>query len=244
MKNILIIGSTSAMAMHTARHFAQDGACLMLVARNEQKQTDLIADLKARGAAQVHHEVMDLADLYQHETLVHAAWEKLGQVDAVLMAHGVLGDQEEDQKDARRSYDIIHINFLSYVSLLTPLAEKMEAQGHGMLAVISSVAGLRGRKSNYIYGSSKAGLNAFLSGLRNRLEPKIQVCTILPGTVDTPMTEHMEKGPLFASADKVGEDIYQAMIKGKDVVYTPFYWRFIMLIIRMIPERIFKRLSI
>ena len=241
MKNILIIGSTSAMAIHTARHFADDGANFMLVARSEQKQNDLTSDLQARGARQVHQVIADLSDFDRHEELIQQAWEKLGTVDAVLIAHGILGDQTEDEQEARKAHDVIRMNFLSVVSLLTPLSNRMIEQGHGHIAVISSVAGLRGRQSNYIYGSSKAGLNAFLSGLRN--PQGITVSTIPPGTVDTPMTEHLEKGPLFASAEKVGAEIHAAMLKKKDIVYTPFYWRFIMLIICLSPEPIFKRLK-
>ena len=136
-------------------------------------------------------------------------------------------------------------NFLSVVSIVTPLANKMAEKKAGTIGVISSVAGLRGRKSNYIYGAAKGGLNVYLQGLRNRLtDDGVAVVTILPGFVDTPMTAHIEKGPLFASASTVGKGIHKALLAKKNVVYLPFFWQWIMLIIRLIPEPIFKKLSL
>jgi short-subunit dehydrogenase len=140
----------------------------------------------------------------------------------------------------------LDVNFLSVVSLLTPLANRFEANKHGTLAVISSVAGDRGRQSNYVYGAAKSGLDAFLQGLRNRLSKAgVHVVTVKPGFVATPMTAHLpQQGPLWAQPDDVAEGIVKAIDKQKDVVYLPGFWALIMLIIRLIPERIFKRLNL
>jgi short-subunit dehydrogenase len=134
---------------------------------------------------------------------------------------------------------------LSPIACLTWLANYFETRGKGNITVITSVAGDRGRQSNYIYGAAKGGLSIFLQGLRNRLAPKgVSVTTIKPGFIDTPMTAHIKKGPLFASPETVGKRIHQAMLKGESVVYTPFFWRFIMLIIQHIPEFIFKKMKL
>jgi short-subunit dehydrogenase len=231
--------------METLRRFAQDGAEMYLVDMREDRLSALKADLEVRGAKRVIIHAQDLSDLSHHQSLVDTAIEALGGLDAVFMAHGVLGDQQSAQTSVEESLRLIQINFISYVSLLTLIANYMEGQRRGIIAVISSVAGDRGRGSNYIYGSAMAGKTAFLSGLRNRLAKKgVQVLTIKPGMVDTPMTAHLPKNALFADPAEVGAGIYAAMKGGKDVVYLPFYWRYIMLVIRSLPEFIFKRLSL
>jgi decaprenylphospho-beta-D-erythro-pentofuranosid-2-ulose 2-reductase len=165
----------------------------------------------------------------------------LGTVDLALLAHGVLGDQAAAERDYFAAEPILVTNFLSAVSLLTWLANYCDSQGRGTLAVISSVAGDRGRKSNYVYGASKAGLDAFLSGLRNRCDRSgVQVLTIKPGFVATPMTAHVPKNRLFATPEQVAHGILNAIRTRKDVVYVPWFWRPIMAIIKAVPERIFK----
>jgi short-subunit dehydrogenase len=163
----------------------------------------------------------------------------------LLIAHGTLGDQHKSEQSVSETMHQFQTNCLSVISLLTINAKYFELQRHGCIAVVSSVAGDRGRKSNYVYGTAKAAVNAFLQGLRNRLSSSgVSVVTIKPGYVSTPMTAHMKEGPLTASPQSVGRGIYEAMKQGKDVVYLPWFWRPIMLIIRSIPERIFKRLSL
>jgi decaprenylphospho-beta-D-erythro-pentofuranosid-2-ulose 2-reductase len=242
---VMIIGATSAIAHETAKLYAKEGAELFLVGRNPEKTEAVAQDLKVRGAKTVETYLVDLAKLDQHQALIDSAVAKLGKLDAVLIAHGTLSDQEACQKSVEQTLEDINTNGLSIISLLTILANYFEQRKSGTIAVISSVAGDRGRQSNYVYGSSKALINAFLSGLRNRLyKAGVSVITIKPGTVDTPMTAHMKKGALFATAPKVGADIYNAMQKGKDVLYTPFFWRIIMLILTHIPEFVFKRLNL
>jgi len=244
-KNILIFGATSAMAQHTARIWAQQKARFFLVARNANNLESVADDLKARGAAQVEVMTADFEDFDRHENIVETAFDRMKNIDVVLFAHGVLGDQEAAQKDYAVTENILRVNFLSVVSLLTPLAEKMEKQGGGKIIVISSVAGDRGRQSNYVYGASKGALDIFLQGLRNRLSPAgVDVLVVKPGFVDTPMTADFPKNPLFVGPEVIARGIVDAERKGKYETYLPFYWRFIMLIIKSIPEFIFKRLKL
>jgi short-subunit dehydrogenase len=173
--------------------------------------------------------------------MLAVATSQLGTIDLALLAHGVLGDQTAAERDYLAAEPILVTNFLSAVSLLTWLANYCESQGRGTLAVISSVAGDRGRKSNYVYGASKAGLDALLSGLRNRCDRSgVQVLTIKPGFVATPMTAHIPKNGLFATPERVASGILNAVRRRKDVVYVPWFWRPIMTIIKAVPERIFK----
>ena len=166
-------------------------------------------------------------------------------MDAVLIAHGTLPEQRACEADWQLAREALLVNGLSPVLLAQQVAAKMAAQQGGVLAVISSVAGDRGRQSNYIYGAAKGGLSVFLQGLRNRYFAQgVKVLTVKPGFVDTPMTAAFAKGPLWASADGVAGDILAAMARGRDVLYTPWFWRAIMWIIRSIPERVFKRLSL
>jgi short-subunit dehydrogenase len=161
------------------------------------------------------------------------------------MAHGTLGDQQASQASVELTLQELQTNFISAVSLLTLIANYMEGQRRGAIAVISSVAGDRGRASNYVYGSAMAAKTAFLQGLRNRMAKcGVAVLTVKPGFVDTPMTAHVPKNALFADPADVGKRIYQAMKAGQDVIYVPFFWRYIMLIIIHLPEFIFKRLSL
>lgn len=241
---VAIIGATSALAHETAKCFATEGAELFLVGRSEGKLSTLADDLKVRGAKHVETYLLDLADLSQHQDMFDRAVIALNGIDMLLIAHGTLGNQRKCELSVEETMKELTNNFTSVVSLLTISGNYFEKQKRGCIAVISSVAGDRGRKSNYVYGAAKGGVSAFLQGLRNRLsKANVSVVTIKPGFVDTPMTASLKKGPLFAKADVVGRGIYQAMKQGKDIVYLPWFWRPIMLIVTSIPERIFKHLS-
>ncbi len=242
---LMIIGATSAIAHETAKYFAADGAEFFLVGRDPDKLAAVQHDLEVRGAACVALHTLDLNDLGQHETIIAAAYEAFGGLDAVLIAHGTLPDQEHVQASVADTLQAFTTNALSYISLLTLLAERFEQQRRGCIAVISSVAGDRGRASNYVYGAAKGAVSLFSSGLRARLSKVgVSVVTIKPGFVDTPMTAHLKKNPLFASPERVGKRIYTAMLKGENIVYVPWFWWPIMWIIRHIPERVFKKLSL
>ena len=242
MKKILIVGATSAIAEHTARLFAADGDTLFLVARSQAKLTAVADDLKVRGAHSVDTYVMDADDLNAHDAMVEAADTALGGFDTVLVAYGTLPDQAAAQAEAERAVEAWHTNAVSPIALVTPIANRMAARGEGLIAVISSVAGDRGRKSNYVYGSAKAGVNAFLDGLRHRLYASgVQVLTVRPGLVDTPMTADMKKGALFAQPERIGRDIHNAINKRQAICYTPGFWRLIMTIICCVPRALFHR---
>lgn len=248
LNKVIIFGANSAIATEVARQLAARGSQLFCVARGGPKLDDLLADLRVRAGddALVHGASADLADLQSHEAVWADAQATMGGVDAVLLAYGNLPDQQRCENDVAAMCDAIHLNAVSAVALLTIIARDMEEQGSGVIAAISSVAGDRGRQSNYIYGAAKGMLTLFMQGLRNRLAKKgIDVVTIKPGFVDTPMTAAFDKkGPLWASAEVVARGIVQAMEKGKGEIYLPWFWRYIMLIIRHIPEFIFKRMSL
>ncbi len=245
MSNILILGATSAIAKQTTRLFAADEHNLYLVARNEEKLSSIKQDMLVRGATDVHYESLDIADDKQHEDLIQRATEAMGSIDTVLIAYGTLGDQKQCEENYKNTLDELQTNCLSVISLLTLLANQLEQQKSGTIAVISSPSGDRGRQSNYIYGTAKGALTIFLQGLRNRLaKSKVHVVTIKPGFVDTPMTRDFKKGLLWVGPEVISEGIYKAIKKKKETVYLPFFWRYIMLIIKLIPEKLFKHLSL
>jgi decaprenylphospho-beta-D-erythro-pentofuranosid-2-ulose 2-reductase len=244
-KKILVLGATSGIAEATCRIWASQGASLFLVGRNAEKLAAVAQDLKTRGATYVETAVADLDDTEKHpELLVHAI-NSLTGMDVAYLAHGILGDQAEAERDFNTAAQILHTNFVAPVSLLTWLANYCVQRQLGTLAVISSVAGDRGRKSNYVYGSSKAGLSAFLGGLRNRIDREgVTVLSIKPGPTRTAMTAGMPKSEKFADPNAVAESIVKAIAAKKDSLYVPFQWQPIMFVIRNIPERIFKKLNL
>jgi decaprenylphospho-beta-D-erythro-pentofuranosid-2-ulose 2-reductase len=246
MKNIVIIGATSAIAMACARQWSTQGSRLFLVARNSERLQQVAGDLRARGASYVACYELDINSLDQHDALLSKCASDLGQIDIVLVASGSLPDQAACENDAATAVHEFNTNAVSVIALLTPLANLLAVQKHGALAVISSVAGDRGRPSNYLYGSAKAALSAFLEGLRARLfKTGVHVLTIKPGFVATPMTAGLSMpGPLVANVDTVARDIVSAIDRRKDVLYTPRFWWAIMAIVRSIPQGIFKRLSL
>lgn len=245
MHRILIIGATSAIAEATARLWAARGEALFLVGRNTARLDAIAADLRVRGAASVGCFAMDACDTPAHAAMLEAAESAMGGLDIALIAHGSLPDQKACESSVEKALHEIDINGLSVVALATRLGEKFAAQGRGSLAVIGSVAGDRGRQSNYVYGAAKGMVSLFLQGLRNRLAKQgIQVLTIKPGFVDTPMTATFSKGALWAKPEAIAQGIVRAIDRNKDEVYLPAFWWLIMTIIRHVPERIFKRLSL
>lgn len=242
---ILVLGATSAIAMAVSHRLALPGAYFFLVARNPAKLEAVRQDLLTRGVASVATHAMDLDDTASHAKMLTAAEQELGDIDLALIAHGVLGNQEEAQSSYTAAEAILRTNLLSAVSLITWLANYFEARHQGTLVVISSVAGDRGRKSNYVYGASKGALNIFLDGVRNRIDRSgVHVLTIRPGFVATPMTAHLPQGPLYASPARVARGVLKAIAGRKDVVYLPGFWAPIMFIIRSIPQSIFKKLDL
>ena len=242
MRKVLIVGATSAIAEATARLFAADGDRLCLAGRNVTRLKAIAEDLRVRGAAQVETVALDANDFSQHEPVLSQVAQAMGGLDSVLIAHGALPDQQGCQASVEMTLEAITTNALSVIALLTLVANRFEQQGAGTIAVISSVAGDRGRQSNYVYGTAKGAVSIFAQGLRNRLaRGGVKVVTIKPGFVDTPMTAAFKKGALWATPGAVARRIHRAMVKGEDVVYTPWFWRWIMAIIKAVPESIFKK---
>jgi short-subunit dehydrogenase len=242
MRRVLIVGATSAIAEETARCFAVQGDQLFLAARDAEHLHTIAADLRLRGATEVHTAVFEATDYEAHPNLIEAAKTALQGLDVALITHGTLPDQNACQQSFAQTHNEFAINALSVISLLTPLANHFEETCQGVLGVITSVAGDRGRQSNYVYGSAKGCLNIFLAGLRHRLAKSgVTVLTIKPGFVDTPMTKDFSKGLLWASPATVAQDIYLAVEKRRSVIYTPWFWRWIMGIIRLTPRPLFHK---
>ena len=246
MRNILIVGATSAIAEATARRLAAMGTRFYLVGRNAEKLAAIARDLEIRSGQPVQAETLDLDHLQHHPALLERATQALDGIDLALIAHGTLPDQAACQQSVDAALAAIHTNALSVISLAGLLANTFEARGRGALVVIGSVAGDRGRQSNYVYGAAKGMVGLFLQGLRNRLSAKgVQVITVKPGFVDTPMTAAFDKkGFLWAQPDQIAQGIVNAVEHRRDVVYLPWFWRWIMLAICHVPERLFKKLKL
>lgn len=242
---VLVFGANSTIAKELQKIWALKGYSLVLVGRDQEKLNTIAQDLKVRGASSVVGVTKDLLDFSDADKFVSELWESHGGFDLAFMAHGVLGDQREDEKSVAKTLEIIEANFVSHAAFLTPLANLFEKAGRGTIAVISSVAGDRGKQSNYIYCAAKAGKIAFLSGLRNRLYSKgVSVVDLRLGFVDTAMTAHFKKGALWAQPEQIAKGISSAIENQRDIVYLPKIWFLIMLIIRNIPEFIFKKLKL
>lgn len=245
MKKVLIIGATSAIAESAARIWAKAGCSLFLVARNQERLDAIADDLIIRGAMSVNGYCMDLTKFDQQHIMLNTAYAFLGEIDIVLIAHGTLSNQVACEASPQLTLQEINVNALSVISLLTLLAMRFEERRGGMIAVISSVAGDRGRKSNYVYGSAKAMVTTFTSGLRQRLaKSNVHVLTIKPGFVDTPMTKDFSKGLLWAKPQTIANQIIQACNSNGGIIYAPRFWWVIMAIIKLIPETVFKKLKL
>jgi short-subunit dehydrogenase len=243
MKTVLILGANSGMARALARLTASPAVQLILAGRNTKEMEKTAADLEVRGhGPKPFIMAFDAQATETHEKFWSQVLAKVKVVDEVYLFFGQMHPQAEAQKDFHLAEEMLVTNYVGAVSILERVAATMEERKQGLIVGVSSVAGDRGRRSNYLYGSSKAGLSAFLSGLRSRLVPAgVHVLTVKPGFVDTPMTAGMKKGLLFAKPETIARGILKAVKAKKDVVYLPFFWRWIMLVIIHIPEGMFKK---
>jgi short-subunit dehydrogenase len=243
---VIVLGASSGIGRAVANELAQRGYDLVLAGRNAEELAAAAADLRLRHGVATSCQAFDALALETHGAVVEAC--RLASGDSLagaVVCFGYLGDQSVAQNDPRETKRIFDTNLLGAASVLGVLANHFEAKRHGFLCAISSVAGDRGRQSNYVYGSAKAGLTVFLQGLRNRLFPSgVRVITIKPGFVDTAMTFGRPGMFLVASPESAGRAIVRAIDRGRDVVYVPGFWRAAMLLIRAIPERVFKRLRL
>ncbi|MCS4099964.1 SDR family oxidoreductase [Salinibacter ruber] len=244
--NVLIAGATSTIARHTAGQLAARGARLHLAARDEAEAERIGQDLAVRRGAEVSWDSFEATDYEGHERLLDRATEAMGGLDGLLVAVGMLGDQARAEADPEHLREVIEVNYSAPASLITATANRFEKQGRGWIAALSSVAGDRGRPTNYAYGSAKAGLTAFLEGLRGRLyESGVHVLTAKPGPTDTKMTFGMDDPPpLMAEPERVAGQVAQAIEEEKDLCYAPPIWRYIMAAIRLIPTPLFKKLDL
>lgn len=242
MKNVLILGATSDMAQAIAKKYVAEGWSLSLAALEPDLLEPIAGDLRVRSNAEIQTIAFDATDFSGHRGFYEALDTK---PDLVVCVFGYMGDQALARTDLDEVRRTIDVNYTGAVSILNVVAEEFEQRGSGTIVGISSVAGDRGRQSNYIYGSAKAGFTAYLAGLRNRLAKKgVHVMTVKPGFVRTKMTEHLElPAALTADPDQVANAVFRGVAKQRNVVYTLWMWRWIMLVIKHIPEFIFKKMG-
>jgi decaprenylphospho-beta-D-erythro-pentofuranosid-2-ulose 2-reductase len=245
LQKVVVLGATSGIALEVQRQLAERGCELLLVARSPQRLAELQADLQIRGARKVLAYAADLASVQHLASIVGFVREHFVDFDTVLLAYGSMQDQKESEASIDVLLEEIQVNFVSATAILTLFAAALEQRHTGCIAAITSVAGDRGRRSNYVYGSAKGALSLFLQGLRSRLHPAgVRVITIKPGPTRTAMTDHIPNSGRFADPEQVAQDIVRALERrSPDVLYTPRMWRYVMSAVRHIPEGIFKRLS-
>jgi decaprenylphospho-beta-D-erythro-pentofuranosid-2-ulose 2-reductase len=242
--HVLILGANSDVAQALARKFAQaERPQLTLASRDRELLEKQARDLEIRFQVAARPVDFDATDYASHAGFYGSLDPK---PDVVVLAFGYLGDQKRGQEDFPEAQRIIEVNFVGAVSILEIIARDFEARGHGCIIGISSVAGERGRQSNYLYGAAKGALTLYLGGVRNRLHPRgVRVLTVLPGFVATKMTEHLDlPARLLATPEEAAEDVYRAYARGQEIVYTKGVWKWIMRVIKIIPEKVFKRLSL
>ncbi len=238
---VLVLGASSDIAQHLAKRFAGVGYNLVLASRDLAFLDRFAKDIEIRYGVSVKVKFFDATEFDKHLYF----YKSLDvQVDGVILAFGYLGSQEKAQMEFEEARRIIEVNFLGVVSIAEIVARDFEKRGGGFIVAIGSVAGDRGRLSNYIYGASKAALDKYMQGLRNRLCSKgVHVLTVKPGYVRTKMTANLKLPRLLVSSpEKVADDIFKALNKEMCVLYTPWYWKIIMLVVKMIPESLGKRL--
>jgi decaprenylphospho-beta-D-erythro-pentofuranosid-2-ulose 2-reductase len=239
--NIVVIGATSAVAQAAIRIWAAAQHSLTLFGRNAAELERIAADARVRGAIEVIVHVGDITAAGYIQSAVAA----LPAASIALVAHGSNSDSDRADRDANYLHDEINVNFTSAALWAQSLASSMATRREGSVAVISSVAGDRGRYSNHAYGAAKAGLSAFCSGLRARMSHHgVNIVTVKPGFIDTPMTAHVaKKGALWATPEQIARGIVNAIDKRRSIVYLPGFWRLIMLVIQHVPEGIFKKMK-
>jgi decaprenylphospho-beta-D-erythro-pentofuranosid-2-ulose 2-reductase len=247
-RRIAILGATSSIAEHTARLLIRTGARLALVARNGLHLDRIATDLELRGAVGIIKRVVDLANVDDPQDFFDSVAVELGGLDAVLIFHGLLGEQHLAERNVDELRRIIRVNFTSAAELAIIAAHRLAAAGHSrpVLLAVGSVAGDRGRASNYVYGSAKGALALVFQGLAHEYaKSRLRVVIVKAGFVDTPMTQAFQKsGPMWAKPDRIAAIIQRCLSRGGPVVYAPWFWRSIMLVIRLLPQWLMNKLQI
>ena len=246
-QGVVILGSASTAARYIAHEFARAGHNLVLADFDHRENEIIAADVRVRFGVECYAFNFDATAYDTHDKFLEDCERELdGLPQGVVLCFGYMAEQEDAQADFAKAHRMIETNYTGAVSILERFATRFAERGSGFIAALSSVAGDRGRQANYLYGSTKAGLSVYLQGLRNRLHASgVQVTTIKPGFMDTKMTYGMPlPGPLVASPEQAAQAIYKAIAKGKDEAYVLFFWRYIMMIIKNIPEWQFKKMNI
>jgi decaprenylphospho-beta-D-erythro-pentofuranosid-2-ulose 2-reductase len=246
VQSVLVLGAGSDIAHATLRALVKRRArTIVLAARDTASLAPIADELRKLGAERVETVSFDARDTEQSSALIDEVFTRVGDVDLAILTFGVLGDQEEAERDSDAAVDIARVNYLGPVSVGVPLAQRMRAQGHGAIVVLSSVAGERARRSNFVYGSSKAGMDAFFQGLGDSLVGSgVKVMIVRPGFVDTKMTKGLKPAPLSTTADAVADAILRGLARGSETVWVPSALRYVMSAIRHVPRPIFRKLPI
>ncbi len=246
VQTVLVLGGGSEIAQATLRRLvANRTRTIVLAARDPQQIAATADELRALGATRVETLAFDAAATETHEAFVDEVVDRVGDLDLVLVAFGVLGDQAEAERDAAAAAEVARVNYLGAVSVTVPLAAHLRAQGHGTIAVLSSVAGERARRSNFVYGSSKAGLDAFFQGLGDSLVGTgVRVLIVRPGFVHTKMTAGLDAAPLATTPDAVADAIVRGIERGSEILWVPPALRWVMSVLRHTPRAVFRKLPL
>ena len=246
VQSVLLLGGTSEIGVATVRELVKRRARTVLLAVRDPERASSHADeLRAAGATTVELLAFDGRDTTSHERFVEEAFSRDGDIDLALVAFGVLGDQERSASDPAAALEVLETNFTGTASVLTPLVQRMVTQGHGTIVVLSSVAGERARKSNFVYGASKAGIDAFAQGLGDSLAGTgVHVMVVRPGFVHTKMTAGMESAPFSTTPDAVAAAIVRGLARGAHTIWVPPILRIVMALLRHLPRAVFRRLPI
>jgi len=247
-KGVLIIGATSAIAEECSKQLISKTKSIFLYGRNKNKLEKIAKDLEVRGLKNVSYDTFDAEKhSFQAKNMIHNVHSNIKGFDTAIFSHGLMLNHEECEKSINQTKNILDINFLSMVSYLIAVSQYFIKRGHGgKIIVISSVAGDRARISNYIYGASKAALSFFCDGMNQKLQQhNINILVVKPGFIDTPMTANIKnKGFLWSTPEKVAKDIIKNISKRKRILYTPWFWKIIMIIIKLIPRKLLIKLGL
>jgi decaprenylphospho-beta-D-erythro-pentofuranosid-2-ulose 2-reductase len=246
VQSILVLGGGSDIARATCKQLvSRRGARVVLAARKPESCDGVAAELRAAGATAVDTVAFDATDFPSHEAFVRSTFDRFGDFDVVLVAFGVLGDQKRAEHDASAALEIVQVNYAGVVSVTVPLVERMREQGHGALVLLSTVAGERVRRSNFVYGSSKAGVDGYYQGLAASLAGSgVRVTIVRPGFVHTKMTAGLKAAPLAATPEQVADATVRAITRGTEIVWGPSALRYVMMVLRHMPRAVFRRLPL
>jgi decaprenylphospho-beta-D-erythro-pentofuranosid-2-ulose 2-reductase len=246
VQSVLVLGGGSDIARATVRELVQRRARTVVLAARDPGSLAAVADeLRAAGATTVETLAFDAHDTASHDAFVGDVFDRVGDIDLALLAFGVLGDQEEAEHDGRAAVDIAEVNYVGSVSVTVPIAQRMRTQGHGTIVALSSVAGERARRSNFVYGSSKAGMDAFFQGLGDSLVGSgVRVMIVRPGFVHTKMTDGMDAAPMSTTPEAVADAIVHGLARNRETVWVPAQMRYVMSVLRHVPRPVFRKLPI